>query len=98
MKNIILAWCNLWLICSSAFAQQQKPLLDKEDVWLLVMNIPEVIEVEARKGCPQVELEPVGKDRMWAMVRNQCPEKLPASGTMGQYTVDLRDGRIWFGV
>lgn len=75
---------------------QRPPLLDRDDVWLLVMNTPEIIQAEARKACPEVEFTPLGEDRMQAFVTNQCPQKLPASGTMGLYTVDLRDGRIWF--
>jgi hypothetical protein len=70
--------------------------LDQEDVWLLLMNIPEVIELEARKGCPHLEFTAVGKDRMWVQVRNDCPKG--GNGMIGNYTVDLRDGRIWYDV
>jgi hypothetical protein len=35
-------------------------LLDRDDVWLIVINVPEVIELEARKGCPDVEIKPQG--------------------------------------
>lgn len=73
-------------------------LLDKDDAWLLVMNIPEIIEVEARKGCPHIELTLEGKHLISAMARNDCPAKVPASGTLGLYTIDRRDGRIWRGV
>lgn len=79
-------------------AENQKPkvLLDGEDVWLLVMNIPEVIQLEARQGCPQVWISPLGKELMSAQVRNRCPKS--GNGMIGNYTVDLRDGRIWFDV
>jgi len=72
------------------------PILDQEDVWLLVMNIPEVMQVEARKGCPHLEFLTEGKDQMYVQVRNQCP--VSGNGMMGNYTVDLRNGRIWFDV
>jgi hypothetical protein len=78
----------------TACGQKSTAVLDQEDVWLLVMNIPAVMEVEARKGCPNLEFHPEGKNRMYVLVRNQCP--VSGNGTMGNYTVDLRDGRVWF--
>ena len=98
MKLAFTIFCVASEVSGSACAQNSKPLLDQEDAWLLVMNIPNVMEVEVRKGCPSIEFTPVGNDRIWALVRNECPQKLPASGTLGMYTVDLRDGRIWSGV
>ena len=95
MKLAPLVLC-LMTVLGAADGREPPPLLDREDVWLLIMNIPEVMDVESRKGCPDIEFTPVGKDRMWAMVRNQCPQG--GNGTMGLYTVDLRDGRIWSGV
>ena len=78
------------------YGQGSTPLLDKEDAWLLIMNTPDVIELEAREGCPQLFFTAVGTDRMWIQVRNACPES--GNGMIGNYTVDLRDGEIWYGV
>ncbi|SRR5258706_865914 len=91
-----LLLCLVPASTGTAHGQKFTQLLDTEDVWLLVMNIPEVMEVECRKGCPDIEFTPVGRDRIWAMVRNTCPQS--GNGTMGRYTIDLRDGRIWSGV
>lgn len=79
-----------------ALAQRDRPLLDEDDVWLLVMNTPAMMDVECRKGCPEIEFQRVGENRMWALVTNRCP--LSGNGTLGTFTVDLRDGRIWPGI
>src|SRR5689334_13535219 len=96
MRFALVLFCLASAFRGTACGQQATPLLDQEDVWLLVMNIPEVMEVESRKGCPGLEFHPEGKGRMYVLVRNQCP--VSGNGTMGNYTVDLRDGRIWFDV
>lgn len=96
MKSALQLLCIVLGLLASAGAQQSAPLLDRDDVWLLVMNVPEVLDLESRKGCPSLELTPVGEDRMWVHVRNKCPRS--GNGSMGLFTVDLRDGRIWYGV
>ena len=73
-----------FLVClitafGSANGQEPPPLLDREDVWLLVMNIPEVMDVESRKGCPDIEFSPVGKDRMWDGEDVRRPALWPAA-------------------
>ena len=98
MKLALALLCIVLGFQAASHARETTILLDRDDVWLLVMNVPEVMEAESRGGCPHVELNPEGNDRMSAMVRNGCPAQLPASGTIGFYTVDLRDGRVWRGV
>jgi len=96
MRLSVVPICVAFCVTVLAHGQGQPVRLDKDDVWLLVMNSPALLEAESRNACPEIEFTPVGRDRMQALVRNQCPKKLPASGTMGMYTVDLLDGRIWF--
>jgi hypothetical protein len=98
MKPTIASFfcCLVLLFRGPTFAQEATPHLDQDDVWLLVMNIPEVLEVEARKGCPSLEQHPDGPDRMYVLVRNTCPAI--GNGTLGNYTVDLRSGRLWFDI
>ena len=97
MKSVTAFFlCSLVLILRAMFAQQVTVHLDQDDVWLLVMSIPDVLQVEARKGCPDLEQRLVAPDRMYVMVRNTCP--VSGNGKMGNYTVDLRTGRIWFDV
>ncbi|MCX6633448.1 MAG: hypothetical protein NTW28_38120, partial [Candidatus Solibacter sp.] len=98
MKLVLALLCIIPGFQAATHAREAMSLLDRDDVWLLVMNVPEVMEAESRGGCLHVELTPEGKVLMSAMVRNDCPAKLPASGTIGLYTIDLRDGRIWRGV
>ncbi len=71
-------------------------MLDEKDAWLLAMNIPELMEVECRGGCVALEFHAVGRDRMWVTARNRCPKS--GNGSLGTFTVDLKDGRIWSGV
>jgi hypothetical protein len=86
----------LFLVVSGAgICQRRTVLLDREDVWLLVMNLPEVIDLEARNGCPDIEQQAFGRERVLVLVRNRCPKQ--GNGSMGNYTVDLRDGRVWHG-
>jgi hypothetical protein len=80
----------------TGFAQTSSSLLDEQDVWLLVMNIPDAMDLECRKGCPNLEFHPEGKYRMYVLLRNQCA--VSGNGTVGNYTVDLRDGRIWIDI
>jgi len=87
-------YCAAMLSNVAAFAQKPGPRLDRDDVWLLVMNTPLVLEVEAREGCPGIEFDAETPDRMYVLVRNTCPKA--GNGTMGSYVVDLRDGRVWF--
>ena len=96
MKILIACcfYCAAMLVNGAAFAQEPGPRLDQDDVWLLVMNAPLVLEVEARKGCPGLEFVDETPDRMYVLVRNTCPKA--GNGTMGSYVVDLRDGRVWF--
>lgn len=96
MKSTPILFCLASCFVGLVHGQPRPPLLDQNDVWLLVMNTPDMIAAEARKACPEIEFTPLAQDRMQAFVTNQCPQKLPASGTMGLFTVDLRDGRIWF--
>src|SRR5690348_12995897 len=98
MKAALVLLCFVVAFRCIGQVRQAPVLLENDDIWLLVMDIPEVMETEVRGGCPHVELNAVGDHLMSAMVRNDCPEKLPASGTVGLYTIDRRDGRIWRGV
>jgi hypothetical protein len=81
---------------ATTWAQGSTSLLDQNDAWLLVMNTPDLIEVECHKGCPDLEFHAVGKRRVWATATNKCPSS--GNGTLGVYTVDLSDGRVWSGI
>ena len=74
MKLALALLCLAAMLEAVAYGQAPAPLLDREDAWLLIMNIPDVIELEARRGCPHLEFSPTGKDRMWVHVRNGCPK------------------------
>lgn len=95
MKSTV-AVILLSLSCVSTSAQRTGELLDVNGAWLLVMSIPEVMQVECRGGCPELEFHPVGRDRMWVTARNNCPRT--GNGSLGTFTVDLKNGRVWSGV
>jgi hypothetical protein len=85
-----------FLLMGQVTAFSQRPLLDRDAVWMIVMNTPAAIRVEGGGGCPDVELVPEGKYAMSAQLRNSCPTS--GSGLVDNYTVDLRNGQIWTGI
>lgn len=74
----------------------ERPILGREEAWMLVMNTPDGIQLEARGGCPSVELIPEGEVLISAQLRNACPTS--GNGMVNNYTIDLRTGQIWTGV
>jgi hypothetical protein len=90
---------GLLLIGSLLFqngATRAENLLSEDAVWMIVMNTPDALQLEARQGCPAVELMPEGKYLMTAQFRNGCP--VSGSGLINNYTVDRRTGQIWTGI
>jgi hypothetical protein len=69
--------------------------LSEDAVWMIVMNTPDALQLEARHGCPALELMPEGKYLMIVQFRNGCP--VSESGLIDNYTVDRRTGQIWTG-
>ncbi len=86
----------LLFLCLPDTAGQERPLLGEDAVWMIVMSTPAGIELEARRGCPDVELIPEGRYLMYVQLRNVCLAS--GSGLIDNYTVDLRTGRIWTGI
>jgi hypothetical protein len=87
---------SLWFWCQPVTAAQERPLLGEDVVWMIVMSTPAGIELEARRGCPDVELMPEGRFLMYVQLRNACPSS--GSGLIDNYTVDLRTGQVWTGI
>lgn len=77
-------------------AADEKPLLSEKAVWMIAMSTPEAVELEARHGCPSVEIIPEGKLLTSVQLRNSCP--VSGNGMVNNYTIDLRTGQIWTGV
>lgn len=94
MKNSVIAL--LVLFTGVLVGASEKPLLDKDAVWMIVMNTPDGLDLEARHGCASVESIPEGQFLMSVQLRNGCP--MSGGGMINNYTVDLRTGQIWTGV
>jgi hypothetical protein len=86
----------LLLFWSRLLAADGEALLSDKAVWMIVMSTPEGLELEARRGCPSVEVVPEGKVLVSVQLRNSCP--VSGNGMVDNFTVDLRTGRIWTGV
>lgn len=84
------------LLCQNSFAEKSNPPLSEDAVWMIVMNIPDALQLEGRHGCPDIELRPVGSFLMFVQLRNGCPTS--GSGMIDNYTMDRRTGQIWTGV
>lgn len=93
---IPLVIATLLFFGQSLRAAEPETHLSLDAVWMLVMNTPAALELEARHGCPDVELIPEGKRLMFVQLRNVCPTS--GSGLVDNYTVDLRTGQIWTGI
>ena len=94
---MIAALAALLLLFSQTVPDKGKtPLLTKEAVWLIVVSTPDAVRLEARGGCPQIELIPEGSVLMSAQLRNRCPSS--GNGMIDNYTVDLKTGEIWTGI
>ena len=93
---IRLLFLAVLLVGQNGFSQKSAPLLSEEAVWMIVMNIPDALQLEGRRGCPDVELRSVGSFLMFVQLRNSCP--ISGSGMIDNYTVDLRTGQIWSGI
>ncbi len=90
-----LALVFVSVVLFAAKAQSQLSLSDDE-VRILVLNTPDVIQVEARGGCPTVELIPGGRQQVAAQVRNSCPTS--GTGLIDNLTIDRSTGVIWRGM
>ena len=85
----LLVWCSM---------VQGLPvrLLSDDAVWMIVVNTPDAIDLEARGGCPTVEVTHLGTTLADAQLRNSCPKS--GSGLINNYTIDRRSGIIWTGI
>jgi hypothetical protein len=94
MTSLMVAM--LLLLGQRGVGQKPEGLLSGEAVWMIVMNTPDALQLEGRRGCPNVELVPEGKFLIYAQLRNGCPTS--GSGLIDNYTIDLRTGQIWTGI
>jgi hypothetical protein len=69
-------------------------VFDERTAETLVMNVPEVLMTKSHHGCPRAETLEIGKDTANFQVRNSCAAQ--GSGLIGNYSIDLNTGEVWF--
>jgi hypothetical protein len=86
------------LLASIGVAQEKRLSLAQAEE--LILNIPEAISIKARSGCPKSERLWVNDQQanVFFQLRDPCDKSDAASNLIGNYTVDLKNGEIWYGV
>src|SRR5258708_5075323 len=79
------------MVCSLA-AGRQPCVLSQKEATQFVMSTPPALKSKRAGHCPKAEFLFKGKGTFTFQLRSACP--VSGSGLIGNYTVDLRTGRI----
>jgi hypothetical protein len=94
MNGLMLCFAGSILLALPAMSQQREAncVLDLSDIWIIVANTPAAVQLECRGGCLSVEAT-IERRLAYAQLLNTCPQG--ASGTGGNFVVDVQTGEIW---
>jgi hypothetical protein len=74
-------------------AAEPERMLTEESVYVLVMNTPSAIALEARKGCADVDIVDWSRSTYAVQLRNLCPTG--QTGLAGVFYIDRDTGMVW---